>query len=91
MPSMACELRKENMALLFPNPTQNQLTLKLTDPNEQSINEVFVTDIVGTKVLEFKSHNTSEIVISTSHLSNGLYLLSVIAGNNYSQLKFIKQ
>lgn len=78
-------------ALLFPNPTQNQLTLKLGDANSQNISEVDVTDFVGKKILELKNLNTPEMTINTSQLSNGLYLLSVKSGNTYSQLKFIKQ
>lgn len=78
-------------ALLFPNPTQNQLTLKLEDANNPNISEVDVTDFVGKKILELKNLNTPEITINTSQLSNGLYLLSVKSGNTYSQLKFIKQ
>lgn len=90
LPSSVVDLEVQK-ALLFPNPAQNQLTLKLADANNQNISEVDVTDFVGKKILELKNLNTPEMTINTNQLSNGLYLLSVKSGNTYSQLKFIKQ
>jgi hypothetical protein len=90
LPSSIDDLEGQK-ALLFPNPAQNQITLKLTDANNQNISEVDVTDLVGKKILELKNLNTTEMTINASQLSNGLYLLSVKSGNTYSQLKFIKQ
>lgn len=90
LPSSIDDLEGQK-ALLFPNPAQNQITLKLTDANNQNISEVYVTDLVGKKILELKNLKTTEMTINTSQLSNGLYLLSVKSGNTYSQLKFTKQ
>jgi PKD repeat protein len=91
LPSSVNDVEGQSNLLLFPNPTQTTLTLKLTSDNIQSINEVEITNLVGERILQLRNLNATETTINTSHLPNGLYLISVKSDNTYTQLKFIKQ
>lgn len=91
LPSSVNDLKQENNFLLFPNPSQTTLTVKIANANNQNISEVEITNLLAEKILQLKNLNTTETTINTTQLPNGMYLISVKSGSNYTQLKFIKQ
>lgn len=91
LPSSVNDVEEQFNLLLFPNPAQNTLSVKLTTNNHQSINEVEIANLVGEKILQLRNLNTTETAINTSQLPNGLYIISIKSNGKRSQHKFIKQ
>jgi hypothetical protein len=91
LPSSVNDVNEQSNLLLFPNPAQTALTVKLADNNNQSIAEIEITNLVGERILQLKNLNIPETIINTGQLPNGLYLISVKSGGTYFQQKFIKQ
>lgn len=71
---------------LFPNPTRNNLTLKLDNytPNQK----IIITDIQGKTILTQKLESLST-TINTNSFEKGVYFLSLIDGTQKTTKKFI--
>lgn len=91
LPSSVNEIENQNSLLLYPNPAQNEITVKFASQNAAKITDIEVTNLLGEKVLHLGQLNVSETTLNTSSLPVGMYLIKVTAAGNYSQLKFIKQ
>lgn len=89
--SSVSDFEERSNLLLFPNPAQTTLTVKLANNNSQNINEIDIINLVGERILQLKNINATETTLNTSQLPNGLYFLSVMSNGKYTQLKFIKQ
>ena len=64
---------------LYPNPAKNSLTVK----SDKNIQTITITDITGKKVMELNDIRSKEYKIQrTSDIYKGLYLVTVVAGNN---------
>jgi hypothetical protein len=72
--------------VVYPNPSSSVLNLALS--NNDSIDEVVVTDLAGKIVLR-QGQTTNQINIQD--LSDGMYLLQVFSENGKYQTKFVKQ
>jgi PKD repeat protein len=71
----------------YPNPTTNQITLKVDNQLLGSVYTIY--DTVGKSVLNGKI--SSELnVIDLGNLSNGVYIIEVASEGNYFKNKFIK-
>jgi len=81
----------ESFLEIYPNPVSDELTL--TIPSEMFVGNytVVIEDMLGRRFHELKTMETSN-TIDVSLLPNGLYLVSVIIGNEQFKLsqKFIK-
>lgn len=72
---------------LFPNPTRDLLQLKNVP---SSIASVKITNMLGEEMMAFFDLNTQSL--TTSHLSPGMYLVSVTSTNNVLlQSRFVKE
>ncbi len=72
---------------VFPNPTTDILNIKMENPTPSHIT---IFNIYGKKVFEKMDVNQSEIQVSTSHFSQGVYFLKIeIEGKEFVQ-KFLK-
>ena len=80
------DFKKESTIVLYPNPTSAFLNLRLA--NNQAIERVVVTDILGKKVLE-QNKNTAQINVES--LSAGLYIVEVYNATEKYQTKFLKE
>jgi len=87
---------KENNGLalsvnIYPNPSQASSTLSVTLENDKKLN-IEVQDLLGHRILEvFKgdlSKGTHNLVLTTSELPNGSYLLTCTDGANTKKIKF---
>lgn len=70
---------------VFPNPSSDILTIKLSNPN--NLNEVSLLDLRGV-LLHFSTINSTEFSLNLSSLSSGIYFL-VFKGDKYSTTKKI--
>ncbi|MFK7775641.1 MAG: T9SS type A sorting domain-containing protein, partial [Saprospiraceae bacterium] len=91
---MACDdlyLPNENLEeanfQIFPNPTSDILNIKIENPSQANFS---IFDIYGKKVLEKIGMNQSEIQLSTSILSQGVYFLKIEMDGKELVKKFIK-
>lgn len=82
------DLSAENKLQIFPNPAQDQMTVK-TSFEQKAAMKIRVLDLQG-KILidEKKQVNDGEFAISTAFLSNGLYFLEIESGNDVWRQKF---
>lgn len=72
---------------LFPNPTNNQLTIKRSYSGTAKIS---VCNMLGEVVIE-KEIEEEKAVINVSGLANGVYFIRIDEGNNSSVQKFMKK
>jgi len=71
---------------LSPNPTTDFIVIKA----ENSIDKIVIQDLNGAVIFEQSSKNEVTQQISTSHLSKGIYFVSVFSGNRSATKKIIK-
>jgi hypothetical protein len=84
---------KFNLNNVFPNPTDNDLTVQFETANTATV-QIAVTDILGRMVLHQEIEavtGLNSIVVNTSTLSAGTYLLSLSDGNNTLTQRVVKQ
>jgi PKD repeat protein len=77
----------ELSAKLFPNPTNKEFTIQLSETGEAKI---VVMDIVG-KVLKETVSIDANVIIDLSDLNNGLYFVQIIQNGKLFKEKIIKQ
>ena len=70
--------------LLYPNPTNNQLNVKLL--NNEVIKSLTITNLLGKTIFTSKENNE---IIDISKFANGLYTISILSENNNYQSKFV--
>ncbi len=73
---------------VYPNPTQNNWTIK-TKNAEMSLIQVF--DMAGKKVLSLHPENISEVKINGNDLSKGLYFARITTPKGILSTKLIKE
>tara|TARA_B100001109_G_scaffold207786_1_gene175118 strand:- start:3314 stop:4837 length:1524 start_codon:yes stop_codon:yes gene_type:complete len=80
------KLKAESLKL-YPNPTENQITLSSALPIEEF--EIF--DLVGKKVKQVQLQNTYQYILNLQRLDNGLYFVKVKVGEVWVTKKVVKQ
>ncbi len=76
-----------NTITLYPNPTKNTLQLNTQD---QTINQVNIYTMTGSKVLQLEVDSVSPTV-DVSSLASGVYYVQLYSGKNVALKKFIKE
>ncbi|PKP53898.1 MAG: hypothetical protein CVT92_01670 [Bacteroidetes bacterium HGW-Bacteroidetes-1] len=73
---------------MYPNPVNNELTVKITD---EAVNRIIITSMLG-QVIEEIELTSETTTINTSSLNNGMYFVTFITkdGNQLIQ-KFMKK
>lgn len=74
---------------LYPNPTTGMVTIALKDSSNR-IDSLNVVDVTGKTVLK-KSVNDSVVIADVTSLVNGLYFITIRAGQQESTIKVVKQ
>ncbi|MFC7774620.1 T9SS type A sorting domain-containing protein [Flavobacterium sp. GCM10027622] len=74
---------------LYPNPTTGMVTIALKDSSNR-IDSLNVVDVTGKTVLK-KSVNDSVVIADVTSLANGLYFITIRAGQQESTIKVVKQ
>ena len=88
------ELFSSTEIALYPNPTLNELFIKINDATYKSINVYSINGalINNIEIERVNQLNSSSIVsMNTSSLVSGIYLLEILTGNGKEALRFIKQ
>ncbi|MFN5706225.1 MAG: T9SS type A sorting domain-containing protein, partial [bacterium] len=65
---------------LFPNPTEENATVKFND--NSNISNVIVTDLAGRIIAEYKNVSDKNLNINTASFEAGIYFVSVMNENN---------
>ncbi len=65
---------------LFPNPTEENATVKFND--NSNISSVIVTDLAGRVIAEYKNVSDKNLNINTASFEAGIYFVSVMNENN---------
>ncbi len=76
-------------ALLYPNPAQDILSVKFTENIGKS--DLHIYDINGREVMHKLIIGGSEIKIDIQSLSDGIYQVLIVSGQNLFRSQFIKQ
>lgn len=80
------ENTNNNTISIYPNPATNYAVLRITEQQKNSFENLSIININGQTVFEKTLNDDTEILISTKHLNNGIYLV-VLKGNNEIQTK----
>ena len=86
------DISNELDVILYPNPTQDEIYLKLNDTNHGNI-QLEVYNLYG-QVLEFVEFNynsSNDLRFSLSHYDQGIYFVRIQKDSYYKTLKFIIQ
>lgn len=72
---------------VYPNPTSEIVYIQNLTANASTILKMY--DMLGKVILE-QNTNTSSEQVDVSHLSKGVYMLSIQSGNSFKTVKLIK-
>lgn len=78
-----------NPLIIYPNPTSGSLNLRFGKAHA-AIN-IDISDISGKSVFTTSAANTFDLNLDTSAFSQGIYLLSIIADNQFYVKKIVKR
>lgn len=78
------ELEGENNINIYPNPVKNELRIEY-----DGITSFEILNIMGQVV--YNNNLTKSIIVQTSNLSSGVYLVKFIQGKSFGIKKFIKE
>ena len=83
------EIGKENLPLnIYPNPAVEFITLELMANSSKT--EIKIFNTLG-ELMNYSISTNQKVKIDISNLSDGVYILEVVSGENISIQKFIKQ
>jgi hypothetical protein len=77
----------EEMVLIFPNPVQDVLHLRL--PARKGEVSVTLTDMLGRRVLEHRQSDAGEITLPVQELTSGLYQIRIEQAGEYTLQKLL--
>jgi hypothetical protein len=82
-----------NRILIYPNPVQSQLFVKIEEWNGSSAQEfeAEIFNLMGGKVLSHKFSGEEYSALQTSGLQSGLYILRITSGGQMWQSRFVKR
>ena len=75
--------------IIYPNPAQNFISIKFE--NQISSAELTIINLLGEIVLSSKINNINTARIDVASLTSGIYFFQIRAGNEFQQMKFIKE
>ncbi|MDT8411555.1 MAG: T9SS type A sorting domain-containing protein [Vicingaceae bacterium] len=87
------KFQQTNSLTLYPNPTNNSITIKLKDEFYNKDISIEIYDIISQLSYSniIKKHGNNHLTINVTHLPKGIYLIKLqMEGENYSA-KFVKQ
>lgn len=85
-------MKKDFQMTLFPNPSENKVTLSFSHNNSSAVN-IQIQDISGKTVQEQTlTHpliGTNTIILETNHLEKGMYMVTLKTGTSQNSLKLL--
>ncbi len=79
----------ENNITVFPNPTSGQVNIKIEANFTSENTSIIINDLQGRKVFERDFSSTNDLQFDLSHLSKGLYTISINNGENHIAKKLM--
>jgi hypothetical protein len=79
---------QSNLISVMPNPFRNELRIK-TDP-ESKFKKLLITTLTGAVLFEMNIEHEKNIVVNTSNIQSGCYLLTFVSDNEIVTSKIIK-
>ncbi|HEX8517582.1 MAG TPA: T9SS type A sorting domain-containing protein, partial [Bacteroidia bacterium] len=76
--------------LLFPNPSNDMVSIMLNSPNNLQQNEITITDYLG-RTIKTTQSNSFPFAISTEQLPNGMYYITLKNEEAVSTRKLVVQ
>lgn len=73
------------MPTVYPNPFTGSLSIN----NTQKIRRILITNLVGQRVLEMELTGQQSVQLTTNHLPNGIYLISMVKSDGDKIVKKI--
>ena len=73
-----------NTISIYPNPARTELNLNVSQNN---IDEISISNLIGQLLIKAQNQNSIDI----SHLTKGIYILTITQGQNKFNQKFIKE
>ncbi len=83
LPSAVPNIVQEKQLQIYPNPTQNELTISATN----NITHIIITNLVG-QTLYNNEYNATQVKVNVAGLSPGIYLIRI---NDTEVRKFVKE
>jgi hypothetical protein len=83
------DISEKNNISVFPNPTHDYFTIQLHDVS-QGLNRIELTDISGKIVHAENISFNGRYQVDISHLSKGIYFLTVSSNSGLQTQKLIK-
>jgi hypothetical protein len=84
------EFEKSNDIYVYPNPTKGTLNIHVS--NEFGLpNSFTITNFLGQTIKQKNVSTENDLSINTASLSNGVYFITVVKGNDKKTLRFIKE
>ena len=68
--------------LLFPNPTNDVVQIRLQNSNE-TLNAIVIYDLIGNIIQKVTQINSDQAQLNVSNLSKGIYLVEITTNNLY--------
>ena len=87
------EFQQTNSLTLYPNPTNNNITIKLNEEFYHKDISIEIYDIIGQLSYSniFKKHGNNHLTINVTHLPKGIYLVKLQMEEKVYSDKFVKQ
>lgn len=87
LPTGIDDEKNENPFSFYPNPASNSITIQFLDNKENRVVKVY--NAVGKQLLTENVGTNKTAVISTKHLSSGIYYLEIVENNSQKIEKLI--
>lgn len=81
--------KSEHLFKIYPNPTENILNIASADI--QQIDEMYIYDITGKRLLIATKDQVEKKNIDVSSLSSGVYIVQIISNSKNYSIKFLKE
>ncbi len=86
---LSAVLNKQKQALAYPNPFKNSLKIKTSESYISDNVHIQLMDLTG-RIYFSKTYNAEE-TINTQDIPKGMYIVSILQGNETINLKMIKE
>lgn len=88
-PTGIAQVLSANNISLYPNPSNNTVTIAFGENLENANLKIF--DVRGVEMLNTIIENSTKVNVNTSNFSSGLYFVQVVSKNNAAKKSFVVQ
>lgn len=81
------EIRKEQRAVIYPNPGKGQIHIGLENPED--LKAIHIFDMSGRQVMVKEFYNSNSLSFSATSLTDGVYIIEIVLKNTIERQKLI--